>query len=85
MRQSLREFFGDIHTFHRLNVVSTLSDIIFAIAREDVAAGEGALRTCKVLFPTDVVPTSNMKSSTKLPSISSACARTPDGPLYSSI
>ncbi len=52
-----------------------------AIAREEVAAGDGALRTCKVRFPMSVLPLSNIKSSTNLPSLSKAWALTPAGPL----
>ena len=52
-----------------------------AIAREEVAAGDGALRTCNVRFPMSVDPLSNMKSSTSLPPLSNAWALTPAGPL----
>ena len=52
-----------------------------AIAIELVAAGEGALRQCNILLPMLPFPPSNTKSSTKLPSLSNACALTPAGPL----
>lgn len=50
-----------------------------AIAGDDVAAGEGALRTCS----TDS-PSANAKSSSSLPSRATACARMPAGPLITS-
>lgn len=52
-----------------------------AMAREEVAAGEGAFLTCRILLPTAPVPPSNTKSSTRLPSLSRAWALTPEGPL----
>ncbi len=56
------------------------SAIMSAITSEEVAAGEGALRTCNA-------PPSRltMKSSTRVPSGASACARTPDGPASKSL
>ena len=55
--------------------------IISAIANEDVAAGEGALRTCNMCDPTSPTPLSNIKSLTSEPSAANACALTPEGPL----
>src|ERR1700683_1340742 len=50
----------------------TLLTIFLAISSEAVAAGEGALQTCK-----EFLPSTNRKSSTMLPSRGRACARTP--------
>ena len=57
------------------NCFSAVCTNISAIASDDVAAGEGALRT----YNTPVCP-STMKSSSSVPSGASACALTPDGP-----
>ena len=56
----------------RSNRRSTSSAIISAIAKDDVAAGDGALRTCSILFPSAPWPSSKIKSSTNLPSASKA-------------
>ncbi len=59
-----------------------LATTISAIGNDDVAAGLGAFRTCKIRFlssPVSVV--SKTKSSTRSPSADNACARTPLGPL----
>lgn len=53
----------------------------FAIAILLVAAGDGAFRQCNTLLPIVPTPPSKTKSSTSLPSLSSACALTPVGPL----
>ena len=66
---------------YKLKVSCTLSAIISAMAREDVAAGEGELRTCMIRLPSCPSPWSKTKSSTRLPSLSKAWARTPVGPL----
>src|ERR1700733_12035174 len=50
----------------------TLLTILLAISSDAVAAGEGALQTWR-----EFLPSSSRKSSTKLPSRSRACARTP--------
>src|SRR5580704_8164210 len=50
----------------------TLLTILLAISSEAVAAGEGALQTWR-----EFLPSSSRKSSTRLPSRSRACARTP--------
>lgn len=63
-----------------LNELSTLSEIILAMARLEVAPGEGALQQWRILLPVGPSPYSKMKSSTSEPSILSACARTPAGP-----
>lgn len=60
---------------------STSSAIISAMAREEVAAGDGALRTWRTRLPTSPTPPSKTKSSTRFPSRSRAWARTPAGPL----
>lgn len=67
--------------FYRPKLSLALSATILAIGIDEVAAGDGALRTCRILLPKGPYPVSNMKSSTNLPSLSRACARTPDGPL----
>ena len=72
---------GLVVTFYILNRRSTSSTIISAIANDEVAAGEGALRTWSILFPRLPWPPSKIKSSTSFPSSSRACALTPDGPL----
>ena len=51
-----------------LNIVSALSAIISAIASEEVAAGEGAFRTCSMRLPRSPGPLPNTKSSTRRPS-----------------
>lgn len=59
-----------------------LATTISAIGNDDVAAGLGAFRTCKIRFfrsPASTV--SKTKSSTRFPSADNACARTPLGPL----
>lgn len=66
---------------HNSNLCFTSSAIISAMARGEVAAGEGAFLTWRILLPRSPVPPPNTKSSTKLPSLSNACALTPDGPL----
>lgn len=66
---------------HNSNLRFTSSAIIFAMAREEVAAGEGAFLTWRILLPISPLPPSNTKSSTKFPSLSNAWALTPDGPL----
>jgi len=54
-----------------------------AMASEDVAAGDGAFRTCSIRAPNvPALPVSNIKSSTSLPFSSNAWARTPAGPLH---
>jgi len=58
-----------------------LSTIISDIAKDEVAAGDGAFRTCKQCRPSSSLPLSKMKSFSRLPSGCKACARTPDGPL----
>lgn len=58
-----------VHSWKRR---STSSAIMAAMAREEVAAGEGAFLTCRILLPTLPVPPSNTKSSTKFPSLSRA-------------
>lgn len=63
------------------NCVATFSTIILAMARLDVAPGDGALRTWSTRSLNSPFPASNTKSSTKFPSSSIACARTPAGPL----
>lgn len=63
-----------------LNELSTLSEIIFAMASDEVAPGDGALQQWRIIWPIGPSPYSNMKSSTRLPSFLSAWARTPDGP-----
>lgn len=56
--------------------------IISAIGNDDVAAGLGALRTCKIrFFKLPVLTVSKTKSSTRFPSGDRACARMPLGPL----
>jgi len=61
-----------------------LSTTISAIGNEDVAAGLGAFRTCKIRFlSSPVLTVSKTKSSTKFPSSDNACARTPLEPLNS--
>ncbi len=67
--------------YHSLNASVALSATMRAMAREDVAAGEGALRTWSMRPPNAPVPLSNTKSSTSWPSEFRACARTPAGPL----
>lgn len=58
----------------------------FAIAIELVAAGDGAFRQCSTLLPiVPVQPESKTKSSTRLPSLSNACALTPVGPLLQNL
>src|ERR1700730_5808619 len=59
----------------RSKFLLALSAIISAIASEEVAAGEGALRTCK--GPPSWFTT---KSSTRVPLGARAWARTPAGP-----
>lgn len=59
----------------------TRSAIILAMAKEDVAPGEGALRQWRILGPSSPTPESKTKSSTRLPWTSRAWARTPAGPL----
>ena len=66
---------------YRLKRSWTFSATIFAIAKEDVAPGEGAFLTCRTRLPMSPAPPSNTKSSTKFPSRSIAWARTPAGPL----
>lgn len=51
------------------------------MASEDVAAGDGAFLTWSILLPMSPVPLSKIKSSTRLPFWSRACALTPEGPL----
>jgi len=52
------------------------------MGNEDVAAGLGAFRTCKIRFlRSPVLTVSKTKSSTRSPSADKACARTPLGPL----
>ncbi len=59
-----------------------LATTISAIGNDDVAAGLGAFRTCKIRFLRGPVSTvSKTKSSTRFPSADNACARTPLGPL----
>jgi hypothetical protein len=59
-----------------------LATTISAIGNEDVAAGLGAFRTCKIRFlRSPVLTVSKTKSSTRFPSADKACARTPLGPL----
>lgn len=58
-----------VHSWKRR---STSSAIMAAMAREEVAAGEGAFLTCRILLPMLPVPPSNTKSSTKFPSLSRA-------------
>lgn len=64
---------------------STLSAIISAMASEEVAAGEGAFLTWSTRLPRSPSPPSNTKSSTRFPFRSSAWARTPEGPLRTSL
>lgn len=52
----------------QLNFFSSSLTIIFAIAREDVAAGDGAFLTCKIFPSNSSLPISNTKSSMSLPS-----------------
>ncbi len=55
---------------------------ISAIGNDDVAAGLGAFRTCKIRsLRSPVFTVSKTKSSTRFPSEDNACARTPLGPL----
>jgi len=56
------------HYYNLANSFPTRSTIIFAIARLEVAPGEGALRTCSTLLPKSPSPESNTKSSTSVPS-----------------
>ena len=56
--------------FLNSNIVSALSATISAIASEEVAAGEGALRTCSTRRPKSPGPLPNTKSSTRRPSTS---------------
>src|SRR5439155_14213319 len=63
-------------TFSRPKVSAAVSAIMRPIASDDVAPGDGALRTWTMRLPC-VLKT---KSSTSAPSGPSACARTPDGP-----
>jgi len=59
-----------------------LATTISAMGNDDVAAGLGAFRTCKIRFLRGPVSTvSKTKSSTRFPSADNACARTPLGPL----
>ena len=60
----------------------TFSATILAMARDEVAPGEGAFLTCRTRLPMSPEPPSNTKSSTKFPSRSMAWARTPAGPLW---
>lgn len=55
---------------------------ILAIARELVAAGDGAFLTCSILEANGPVPESKTKSSTNEPSVAKAWALTPAGPLF---
>lgn len=59
-----------------VNSLSSLSATIFAIANEEVAPGEGALRQCRIRPLLE-----NTKSSIRDPSTPTAWALTPDGPL----
>jgi hypothetical protein len=49
------------------NLFSISLAIILAMASDEVAAGDGALRTCSILSPNESTPESNTKSSTKSP------------------
>ena len=51
------------------------------MAREEVAAGEGALRTWRIRLPSSPSPWVKTKSSISWPSASIAWALTPVGPL----
>jgi hypothetical protein len=63
---------------HSFDFATTIS----AMGNDDVAAGLGAFRTCKIRFLSSPVSTvSKTKSSTRFPSADKACARTPLGPL----
>lgn len=55
-----------------LKECSILSAVIWAIARLDVAPGEGALQQCKIRFPKSPSPNSKIKSSTNEPSMRNA-------------
>lgn len=59
-----------------VNSLSSLSATILAIASEEVAPGEGALRQCRIR-----PLLANTKSSIRDPSTPTAWALTPDGPL----
>ena len=62
----------------RSSVCSAWSTMRWAIASDAVAAGLGALRTCRL-----VGVEASVKSSTMAPSAPTAWARTPDGPKLS--
>lgn len=59
------------HTNHSLNSSFILSAIILAIAKEDVAPGDGAFLQCNTLLPIAPDPglESNTKSSINVPKI----------------
>ena len=64
----------------KINLFKIFETIDSPIAKEAVAAGLGELRTCN-----EFSPSSKRKSSTKFPSLSTACALTPDGICFISL
>ena len=78
----LEEFiFGNCSYSYKSKRSFALSLTNLAIDKDDVAAGDGAFLTCRTRLPMSPTPPSNTKSSTRFPSWSMACARTPAGPL----
>lgn len=68
-----------------LNSSWNLSAIILAMAKEEVAPGEGAFLQWRILEPTShCISLWNTKSSSREPSTFMACARTPAGPFTKS-